>query len=752
MKLSLRFLLAYLDDILSPADTAEVSKRLKQERPAGQLVKRIGEVVRRRRLSAPDPLDETAGKDANDVAEYLDNVMPAGQINEFEQSCLDSDELLAEAAISHQILTLVLAGDGEIPSSTRQRLDQIANSVVSDTPVSKAKQAPASKSKTLQLEPIPVDQLENPAIDFPETELSASANIPAKLELPQHHSNWKQSAAFVAVGLLFAAWVYSIATDPSFRNGTPEDALQNQLADNDQNDQVIEESQEAESPPQISKPPANETIQKTATATTHVTANNPGISIDPKPPFLPTLTLDDTKKKFQPPVVQPTESSRPTSPADAKTLVMINKDEKSIPPTFTKPDQAKPAPIKPPEKVSFTPSIIYNSQKQALIRQAVGQTTAILVPTMSDIEAGDQLFCTHYSEAKFTIGGGLADLQLLENTAITVLGADEHSFIGFDVNQGRLIFSYQSDLAQEVPKRIRLVIQDLTWYFELPKTAGSIVIEVAPQHCTHYETLPAQGLIVASAWATGSPVRLLLPQGEWEELKQGKRLLPLPAPIEQAQTDQPDQSPLVKESTPVLLPIPAWTSQTTLTLSNSQARDHREFINKISDSANLWLDLEGIVNDPHPRIAELAAQSLALGNRTDSLVYALVHSPHEESRTAAISGLRYWLPQTPGNREILRTLLNRTVNESTAFIVYNLLWGYDEKDAVDSELSRQLVTWLRHDQVAVRELSIYWISHLTGQKLRYRPLAPLSTREKAVISWERHLARVGALMPPNKKN
>jgi len=728
MKINLRFILAYMDDILNPADTAEVSKLLKEDPAAEELIHRISEVVRKRRLSAPELLEETEGKDANDVAEYLDNLMSPEQIRQFEQRCLDSDEQLAEVAGSHEILTLVLGGKSDVPSSTRQRLEQIANSV--GYTASENGKPPGS-------EPIPLSAVDIPVSDLPENNVATASKVPATFEIPKRNSTWKNKGAIVAIGLLCAAWIYSIATDDSLRPG--KNQINSQLANN-QPATVVNPKQDASSEAPESKTPQTPTKQSTLVASTEPEKMTK-VSIDPKPPELPKISIDEPKG-FQPPVVKPSQGK----PSEEVALLDKNKEMKpgnKLPnPENPEPVPADPKEAQPKEPVCFTPSIVYTSENQHVIRQAVSQSNAVMIKEMTEIESGDRLFCLHNSEAEFSVGNGKGNLRIFENSDLELLGADEHSCFGFAVRQGRLIFSFQPDAAEDAPKRIRLVIQEIPWYFELPKKPGSIIIEVAPQKSTHYEKLPQQGLIIATTWVAGPAVRLLTPGGEWEDVKQTKQLLPLTASRKEASAKQAKEEAASS--------IPDWATHSEVILSSPKNRDQREFIKKIEGSVNLWLDLEGVASDPNPNIAGLAAQALSLGNRYESLVNILVHSPHEESRTAAINGLREWLPQSPKNRETLRALLNETVNEETESVIYKLLWGYDEKDARDPELSRQLVTWLRHDQAAVRELSIYWIDQLTGKKLGYRPLSSLKTREQGATTWERHLNKVGALLPPKE--
>ena len=73
MRLTLRTLLAYLDDILEPNEAREIGKKVQAAPVAQELVTRIRDVVRRRRLKAPTLDGPESGLDPNIVSEYLDN-------------------------------------------------------------------------------------------------------------------------------------------------------------------------------------------------------------------------------------------------------------------------------------------------------------------------------------------------------------------------------------------------------------------------------------------------------------------------------------------------------------------------------------------------------------------------------------------------------------------------------------------------------------------------------------------------------
>jgi len=165
VRLTLRTLLAYLDDILEPKQTKEIGEKIADSHFATSLINRIREVLRRRRLTAPALHGPESGLDPNVVAEYLDNTLPPEKVADVEKTCLESDMYLAEMAGSHQILTLVLGEPVDIVPESRERmyaltapqqsvsLDSAPPAAVAEPPAAKAPAAPQpapqpAKSKT----------------------------------------------------------------------------------------------------------------------------------------------------------------------------------------------------------------------------------------------------------------------------------------------------------------------------------------------------------------------------------------------------------------------------------------------------------------------------------------------------------------------------------------------------------------------------------------------------------------------------
>lgn len=129
MRLTLRTLLAYMDDILDSRDQDDLARQVDESEKATELIHRTRDAMRRLRLGAPPVMGDGMDLDPNATAEYLDNTMPADDMTEYQQVCLDSDVHLAEVASCHHILTMVLGEPAEIDPEMRERMYKVPDRV-----------------------------------------------------------------------------------------------------------------------------------------------------------------------------------------------------------------------------------------------------------------------------------------------------------------------------------------------------------------------------------------------------------------------------------------------------------------------------------------------------------------------------------------------------------------------------------------------------------------------------------------------
>ena len=123
MRLTLRTLLAWLDDTLPPIQVREIGRQVSESAYAQELVERIHRVTRQRRLTVPGR-SGPEGTDPNIVAGYVDNDLDPEQVGEYEKKCLGSDVNLAEASSVHQVLSL-LGQKVHVPVEAKARMYQL---------------------------------------------------------------------------------------------------------------------------------------------------------------------------------------------------------------------------------------------------------------------------------------------------------------------------------------------------------------------------------------------------------------------------------------------------------------------------------------------------------------------------------------------------------------------------------------------------------------------------------------------------
>lgn len=307
MRLTLRTLLAYLDDTLEPLEIKTIGQKVAESETAQELIARIKQTTRRRRITTP-PATGPNSFDPNMVADYLDNELSGEQVAELEKICLESDVHLAEVASCHQILTLVLGEPATVPATAYQRMYALVQGREA-IPFRKATAASGNAAAP--------------------TGADADADEMFLLGLPFYRrGSWLRWALPVAAVLLFAIigvalWqtVHSLP-QPTTR---PQQVAQTNNPNPEQNNQSGQNDSKGQpqDPTKINKPPVDpaKTPENTSEKQPDKTSQdpkNPGSPSDIKKPD------DSPKKDPEPRAVErlaPSPASREKPPLTARVQV-----------------------------------------------------------------------------------------------------------------------------------------------------------------------------------------------------------------------------------------------------------------------------------------------------------------------------------------------------------------------------------------------------------------------------------------------
>ncbi len=741
MRLTLRTLLAYLDDILQPNQAREIGRKVAESPAATALVSRIRDVLRRRRLLAPE-LDGS-GVDANTVAEYLDNTLPPDDVADVERVCLDSDVHLAEVAACHQILTLVLGEPVEVRAETRERMYALA-----------AVKQPAPAAEGENGKEQSAEEVAKPTVVPP-----LASRIPGYLRPRPLARRLAPAAAVVASVAVFVA---GVVTDPDFRwwqRGSVDRADGVPVAQSDAENALADRSAEPvtippQTEPDVDQPAAATSETETAPATPNRTdASGPVAVVDTSPPVpLPVPPV--------PAGTTPTEPA-PAEPMPREPDVLA----KATPVEPPEPVKAPSVPTVPPPEIPAAPvSLNYTSLEGILLGFDRESGQWQVIPKRSAVLPDEPLACPLPFRARLDLENGRGRIELLGGTAAVWTAPSQTASGGLVIRRGRvLIRRNQDDLPMSGPLAFMVGTTQPEWRLELTEPGTVCGIEIILREPTRVEEDLGPNRYTGGLFVVSGAVRLTTPAGR-QIVRREEQWLPLPisdgAPAGTADaagsaagtsvTGTAD-SPLSTTAGAPLLVMPEWTEPDAVVGPRRLQRYARWFEDEFRLDQPVSLTIPPVMKDPHPDRARLAVECLALVEDVPSLVDALATLPesHNEALSAAISGLRQWLPGNPtANGKRLREELAKRFTEEEAAALYRLLWGFNQKDAQNTITSQQLVDWLEHSHIAIRTLAFENIRRLTGRTYEYRPYAKSSQRRSAVGHWRSHLQKEGALVAP----
>ena len=714
MRLTLRTLLAYLDDVLSPDDTKNIGEKIQESPMAQLLVSRIREVMRRRRLAAPDVFGPEMGIDPNIISQYLDNTLSADRYADVERVLLASDEMLAEAAACHQILTVVLADPTEVPATSRERLYALGPVDLSSQLSGAGETSNASISRT----PRSIATRNGSTVTAGKStakskDLDASMTTVPDYLKPAPWSTRVLPTAIVAVLILACAFLLA----PDFVSGLRQvnhemkrKETRNKDFTSDTTEDEVRIADGNSRANEIDGPPIG------PDRTTQRLADNRGsgslpVGIDPLPP------QDDSDDSPVPAPMPATKTEPAEHPADARLAV----EPSPKVPRSERPQNGDPVP-RPPEKVADVP-IGYTSNEGVLNRYNDAQQHWLMVPRRSAINSGETIANIEPFESNLDIDSGNIKLTLIGETVVKILNPGEAGNAGMEIKKGRLIIQNNRS-GNEQPVRIGIAIGDDLWHLDLMTSDTVCGFNITSRKATQFQKLQDYHWYQATLYVISGTAIWTNQAKQAQEISDHLELNIIP-----------EKDALVRSS-PISFPsIPDWCDSGKRKIASVRKQQYNVQFEKAFE-LNLPVEESMLVlvkSSKRPRIAELAAAGLATIDNYAGLVETLAECPHEEARFAARDGLRQWLPLHPDRGPKLMAELESHYPPADADAIYQMLWGFTRDDVTNTTATPvRLLSWMRSSRIEIRELADFWVRGLIGRKTDFNASASPGLRESHV--------------------
>ncbi len=360
----------------------------------------------------------------------------------------------------------------------------------------------------------------------------------------------------------------------------------------------------------------------------------------------------------------------------------------------------------------------------------------------SRIHPGDRLAVPEPFYASFRLSEGDTHLTLLpgalNGTSVELVGPTQAANYTLKVRRGRLVFrgSESEDVDRIGPVEIGLIAGNELWQVKFLTPDAVWGLEITPRQPEGFEEdlganrfsgalYVLQGTI---QFSDGKDLKIDKAGPGWIPLTPGQR------PKVNAQGSLVEGDPLQA--------LPNWLEMSNL--SRKQAQHSPRFAREFDEVQPIEISLVGAIDDRNSAIATLGVKCFALTEDYSQLVEALSQPEHHKDvRRAAADGIRDWLPTDPENGAKLNQALSKFYHEDDAAVVYKLLWGLPQSDAEQLEPSIQLVRWMEHESLTIRELAYDQVLRLTDKQgtSYYRPDDTASKREKAIKRLEERVDR-----------
>lgn len=771
MRLTLATLLAYLDNVLEPADAQVLHEKIEKSDFASGLVMRIRSISRKLRMGAPKVEGKGLGRDPNSVAEYLDGSLAPERLGEFERLCLESDVQLAEVASCHQVLAMVLNKPAEVPAPLRERVYALATQAEAAR-LAAPNRIDAAHGASAEVPPAPGTQaaMSGGAPPLPPKPSAAAGSasmlavssdngrahtepaappvakepqIPDYLRASQGSGMWVYWAGAAAVFLLMLGLLRAMGpfdnTHPIARlmGMGPVVAVVPEPV-NPQPNPVPNPVPPAPVPP-APIPPVVIPATPSPMPMPMPVEPPPFRPIPGEPPVGPPLPVEPMPLPPEPMPKPPAEVAvRPEVPPPPVPVPGSLPGDKPVEPPKT--DEPKPLPV-PPPVAPLNPSETvdvgrFTSDEQVLSRLAKDPKNNMslwyrLAPR-SLLSAGERLVVLPTYRPQLTLSTGI-QATFAGESAFRVEKPLQAGNARMTVEYGRLMLASVGAMGGQV----ELNLDGITGVIALADADAAIAIEVRrflPPGVAA-EKPNAELIRVVDLFATGGKVVWQPTEGAAIEI-----------PSNCVTTYVAEEFP--RNAGP--FDLPAWTDAKSL--PDIERRASLDMEAELPLDQPLDISLAEHAAGRRVEVRSLAARSLAALDQYEAIL-AELNDPRQYSYWAGdIDSLRLAISRSGASAARVQATLQNQRPEN-ARVIYEMLLGASDEQLVGGSAA-VLVKSLESNEVDVRVVALDSLRRTTGLMLMYRPEKPLAANTTSIQKWKEKLKDnlITNRMPPNPLN
>ena len=709
MRLTLRALLAYLYNVLEPAEAEEFAGKVQESPVASGLVQRIRGITHKVRMNSPKIDAKGLTDDANNVAEYLDNNLADDRVADFERTCLESDMHLAEVASSYQILTMVLGKPAEVPAKLRERVYGLP-AEEGDVHAPAREEESAEKSRIRSR----IAKAATAAVHAsrPPAELTTTSTHPVP-EVPEY---LKEGSRYGVLPIIAASLLAFLVVAAGIRMLGPYDRTNPALAWMYSSEPVADAwTGKKEEPVEPEKTPDSPAIGEEA--------NSKGKPDETTEVIAPDVPEEKGTKTSPPPFTVEKKETVPAEPAVPEAPIEpVPEPSKTVPePAKTIPEPAKgpKIPVKPapPMVVKKDGQELgrYTSDEQVLARFDAKELIWKMVPARELIFAGERLQVLPTYRPQIALSSG-AQITFAGEAQVQLEAAKKPGASRMTVHYGRVVIVTVG--MPGVP--LELDLSGLKGTLILSDADASVAIDsrryLPPG--SNPEEDPAFGIVEIfttsgrATWQADGAEVIDIPSGH---------LLTYVLGTEEVEPD------LAGPFRP-----PVWIDAASL--SSIDRVTSLNMVNMLDPQKPLGVRLQELLTDQAVDVRALAARSLGYLDNFEPLLRDLGNPQQKSFWEKEIDALQRAASRGPETAARLRETAE-ALRVKQGKDIYRLLWGYSPEQLAETG-GAQLVEYLESPDMDIRVLASENLKRITGSPQSYNPMKRPDENKLSINKWK----------------